>query len=103
VLVARASTAAGRGLPAPADEILTTTPGAGYAFFSGTSLAAAHLTGVVALLLERAPKLDVASIAEVLGRTLVNVDDAATVNACHALEAVADVRVCGARVEMAVR
>ena len=36
-----------RALAAPANEILTTTPDAGYAFLSGNSLAAAHVTGVV--------------------------------------------------------
>jgi subtilisin family serine protease len=35
-------------LAAPAYEVLTTTPGAAYAFLSGNSLAAAHTTGVVA-------------------------------------------------------
>lgn len=94
-LVARSSIGAGEGFPAPADEILTTTPGAGYGFFSGTSLAAAHLSGIVALLLERAPGMDAASIAAVLGRTIVERDRGETVSACHALEALTDVTVCG--------
>jgi len=94
VLVARSSTGAGRGLPAPADEILTTTPGAGYGFFSGTSLAAAHLSGIVALLLEREPGMDAARIAAVLGSTIVERDRGETVSACHALEALTDISVC---------
>ena len=94
VLVARSSARAGRGFPAPAEEILTTTPGAGYGFFSGASLAAAHLSGVVALLLERAPGMDASSIADVLGRTIVARGRERTVSACHALEAVTDVNVC---------
>lgn len=95
VLVARSSAGGGRGFPAPADEILTTTPGAGYAFFSGTSLAAAHLSGVVALLLERAPGMDASSIADVLNSTIVQHERTATVSACGALEALTDVRICG--------
>jgi subtilisin family serine protease len=105
VLVARSSTAIGtttQGLPAPADEILTTIPG-GYAIFSGTSLAAAHLSGIVALLRERAPSLAADRIADVLRRTLVWQHDRATVNACYALEALADATVCDPRVETAAR
>lgn len=94
VLVARSSTGYGSGLPAPAEEILTTTPGAGYAFLSGTSLAAAHVSGVAALLLERDPGLDAARLAAMLKRTVVQQELGATVNACHALQELMDVRVC---------
>lgn len=96
VLAARAASA-GAGspaLPAPADEILTTTPGAGYAFFSGTSLAAAHLTGVIALLLERVPSFDAAAVASVLRRSIVRTPGHESVHACYALQAAADERVC---------
>ncbi len=53
----------------PSTDVLTTTPGAHYAFLSGNSLAAANTSGVVALLMERDPHLDVARIAEVLTAT----------------------------------
>jgi hypothetical protein len=91
VIVARSSTAASRGpspfvLPAPAEEILTTVPDHGYAFLSGTSLAAAHVTGVVALLRERRPGLEPDAVAELLRETTVRSRGEASVNACLALE-----------------
>ena len=106
VIVARSSSGSANGpspyrLPAPADEILTTTPGAGYAFFSGTSLAAAHVSGVIALLLERAPTIGARRIADVLTDTSVHDGDSVSVNACYALEEVMDVRACGPLLETA--
>jgi subtilisin family serine protease len=44
-------------LAAPGVEILTTAPGRAYDYFSGSSLAAAHVSGIAALLLERLPTL----------------------------------------------
>jgi hypothetical protein len=58
VLAVRASSSTGGGgarageLAAPGQEILSTVPGGSYDFFSGSSLAAAQVTGVTALLLE---------------------------------------------------
>src|SRR5690606_20920542 len=102
VLVARApGAAAAFGLPAPAEEILTTTPGGGYAIFSGTSLAAAHLSGIVALLRERSPGIGTLRVAELLQRSVVRRRDGMTVNACYAVEVLADVRVCAVPVAAA--
>lgn len=42
-------------LAAPGVEILSTTPGGRFGFFSGTSMAAAHVSGVMALLLQLSP------------------------------------------------
>lgn len=52
--------ASGTGLPekvvlAPGDRVLTTTPIASWGFASGNSFAAAHVSGIAALLLEAAP------------------------------------------------
>ena len=44
-------------LAAPGIEILTTAPRESYDFLSGSSLAAAHVSGVIALLLEHRPRL----------------------------------------------
>jgi hypothetical protein len=104
VIVAEASSAprkapAAYRLPAPAEEILTTTPNAGYAFFSGTSFAAAHLTGVIALLFELEPRLAASRIAELLTETTVHGEKGSSVNACLALERLLDGRVCERRIQ----
>ncbi|QWT18905.1 S8 family serine peptidase [Bacillus sp. NP157] len=72
---------------APGNDILTTQPGGGYDFSSGSSMASAHVSGIVALLLSVAPGLDARSVHDILLRTsgttggLVQVDAAAAVNA----------------------
>jgi subtilisin family serine protease len=84
-------------LAAPADEVLTTMPGAGYAFLTGNSLAAAHTTGVVALLMEREPDLDAERIAAILTATTTYSAGSASINACRALARVAGAASCLAR------
>ena len=64
---------------------LTTTPGAGYAFLTGNSLAAAHTTGVIALLMERQPDLDAERIAAILTATTTYSVGSASINACRAV------------------
>lgn len=56
-------------LSAPGVDILTTVPGGGYDFFSGSSMAAAQVSGVAALLLERRPGLPPAEVARLLRAT----------------------------------
>jgi hypothetical protein len=70
-------------LAAPAREVLTTTPGARYAFLTGNSLAAAHTTGVVALLMEREPDLDAERIAASSPPAHIRAQH--SINACRAL------------------
>ncbi len=60
----------GRALPAPAIDVLTTTVGGGYDFFSGASVAAAHVSGVAALLLERSPDLTPEQLQLALQRSI---------------------------------
>jgi len=69
VIVVRSSA----GTPAPANvvsapgsDILTTQPNGGYDFTSGSSMAAAHVTGIVALLLSISPDLDATAIRRLL-------------------------------------
>jgi subtilisin family serine protease len=81
-------------LAAPADEVLTTTPGATYAFLTGNSLAAAHATGVVALLKERRPDLDVERIAAILSATTSYSQGHASINACRAVAEAAGTTRC---------
>ena len=56
-------------LAAPGVDILTTVPHGHYDFFSGASFAAAQVSGVVALLLEREPKLTPPQVAALFHRT----------------------------------
>ncbi|MDO9106366.1 MAG: S8 family serine peptidase [Methylovulum sp.] len=56
-------------LAAPGVEILTTAPRESYAFLSGSSLATAHVSGVIALLLQYQARLEPADILAVLKRT----------------------------------
>ncbi len=52
-------------------DIASTLPGNSYGYFSGTSMATPHVTGVAALLKSRNPALD---DAQVKGRLLNTVD-----------------------------
>jgi subtilisin family serine protease len=54
------------GIAAPGQEILTTLPNGAYNFMSGSSFSAAHVSGLVALLLELRPRLGAAQIAALL-------------------------------------
>jgi subtilisin family serine protease len=54
---------------APGVEILVPSPGGGFQITSGTSVAAAHVSGVVALLLARNPKLSPDDIRRTLTRS----------------------------------
>jgi len=51
---------------APGVEIFAPVAGNGFDFLSGTSFAAAHVTGIIALLMERNPKLTAENIRNVL-------------------------------------
>ncbi len=51
---------------APGSDVLTTVPGAAYDFLTGSSLAAAHVTGLAALLRELDPELDAARLNALL-------------------------------------
>ena len=79
-------------IAAPGREILTLLPKGHYDFASGSSLAAAHVTGTVALMLAHHPDLDVSRIYNLLDRTsspLLAADSALrSINACAALTSV---------------
>jgi subtilisin family serine protease len=75
---------------APAVDILTTVPHGSYDFFSGSSFAAAQVSGVAALLLQREPKLTPPQLAALLRKTAHPVQDQAgedplQIDACAAL------------------
>jgi subtilisin family serine protease len=54
---------------APGVDILVPAPDGNYEFTTGTSVAAAHVSGVAALLLQRDPKLDATGVREILAST----------------------------------
>ena len=89
-----------QALSAPGVDVLSLAPPDGYDYFSGSSMAAAQVSGVVALLLEPAPKLRAPEIRGLLARTArrsaaVGDDTRLQVDACAALAALRpDVR-CG--------
>ncbi len=62
-------TAQAAALAAPGVDVLTTVPSDGWDFLSGSSLAAAHVTGVVALLREQSPRLSAGEALDVLKST----------------------------------
>jgi len=88
-------------LRAPARDIVTLVPNGHYDFASGSSLATAQVTGVVALLLARNQKLRVAKLRELLTQSTLRHDTTRgpylSVNACGALMKVVRGAVCTAR------
>lgn len=56
-------------LAAPGVNVLEPAANAGYQLTTGTSVAAAHVSGVAALLIERRPQIDFAALEEVLFTT----------------------------------
>lgn len=74
-------------LSAPGNDILTTQPGGGYDFTSGSSMAAAHVSGIVALLLALSPNLDARSMHELLLSSSKTVNGMRQVDAAAAVAA----------------
>ena len=88
-------------LTAPDFEVLTLVPPDGYDFLSGSSIAAAHVSGIVALLLERNPALHASDIESLLVRTSRPVgrggpDERMEVSACDALAELSSAIHCSA-------
>lgn len=87
-------------LLAPGEEILTTVPGGGFDFVSGHSVAAAHVSGVAALLLELRPRLSSEELTTLLSSTSqreisAGVERVGLVNACTALARFVREAACG--------
>ena len=75
-----------RSILAPGEQILVALPGNKYDFRSGSSLAAAHVSGVVALLLSVSPDVDAMTIHSLLSESQRGTKaDQVSVNACMAL------------------
>jgi hypothetical protein len=67
-------------LRAPGRDVVTLVPGGRYDFLSGASLATAHVTGTIALLLAKSPKLDSDAVYGLLSRS-----SSSSINACAAM------------------
>jgi subtilisin family serine protease len=81
---------------APGQDIPTLVPNGGYDFAFGSSIAAAEVSGVVALLLARNPQLDAAAIREILQTSRPRpLNAASSIDACRALAAVDPRDPCG--------
>jgi subtilisin family serine protease len=74
-------------LSAPGNDILTTQPGGGYDFTSGSSMAAAHVSGIAGLLLYLAPGLDARTVRDLFLRSSKVSNGTLQVNAASAVEA----------------
>lgn len=98
VAVAGEGATVGRGVVvAPGTDIMTTAPGASWGFFSGSSFAAAHVSGIAALVLQVSPGLNPSELRELLRRhTQASGEGPVVLDACAALAqaARAAVRVC---------
>lgn len=81
-------------LAAPAVDVLTTVPRGSYDFFSGSSMAAAQVSGIAALLLEKDPKLTPERLARLIRQSAHpiagtgNPHTVSQVDACAALASV---------------
>lgn len=71
------------GVLAPGSEVLTTTPGATYAFRSGSSMSTAFVAGVAALLKEKQPNLSARELSRQLDETaMARINEVPLVNVC---------------------
>src|SRR6185437_4991316 len=88
-----------RDLLAPGQGILTLVPGGHYDFASGSSLATAEVTGIVALLLADGRRLPAARVERILSRSSRELATPAgvviSVNACAAVADALDRASCG--------
>ncbi|MBA8883311.1 S8 family serine peptidase [Dokdonella fugitiva] len=90
VIAVRSSDSAATARPAlaaPGRDILTLEPGGHYDYASGSSLATAHVTGAVALLLEIDPHLDAKTVFALLDGSNRRAD--ASIDACAAVRTLA--------------
>lgn len=83
--VIAAGQVAGRSVPAPMVDVLTTAPGAAHRYVSGSSIATAHVSGVVALMLAQDPTLTPVAISARLTAAIREYQERPMLNACAAI------------------
>jgi hypothetical protein len=74
-------------LHAPGRDIVSTAPNGAYDFVSGSSFAAAHVTGAIALLHARVPSASAGTLNAMLARSATDSGEDESINVCAALEA----------------
>lgn len=80
---------------APGNQIMVALPDNAYDFRSGSSLAAAHVSGVIALLLANNPELKLNTVLEILTASqAASVNGTQSVNACFALQSLNKELIC---------
>ena len=72
-------------LYAPGDTVLTAQPGHSYDFMTGASLAAAHVSGVLALMLEADPSVAADETIMTLAQSIRSADTGSSIDACVAI------------------
>jgi hypothetical protein len=100
VIVVRSAQSPGASagaVDAPGNDILTTQPHGRYDFASGSSLAAAHVSGIAALLLSISPDLDADAVRRILRRSSTVAGGRPMVNAAAAIAALPQPRAADAR------
>ena len=81
---------------APGNRILVALPDDRYEFRSGSSLAAAHVSGIIALMLAIAPDISQSTIDGILRQSQVSdTESVVSVNACDALNLAGSLQHCG--------
>ncbi len=71
-IFAQANTGNHVAVAAPGVDIIAAEPGRRYGFSSGTSMAAAHVSGLVALMLEKKADLDLVGVRAILSETALD-------------------------------
>ena len=88
-VIAAGAAAVGR-VPAPMIDVITTAPNSVHRYVSGSSVAAAHVSGVVALMLAQQADLTSDDVKGALMSAVTSDGDVAMLDACKALQAVGD-------------
>jgi len=92
--IGQSDPASGLSFLAPGIDILTTAPGSGYAFESGSSMATAHVSGVAALMREKDPALSSEGARRLLSHTARVWDMLPVIDMCAAITQLNEEPVC---------
>lgn len=91
-VIAAGAAVSGR-IPAPTEDVISTAPHNSFRYVDGSSIAAAHISGVAALLLAQQPDLSSTQITDALNAAVNLGDDVPIVDACKALKTIASAEI----------